>query len=220
MPRIIKQFSLALYLALAVLLGSAAVDAQESRVEVQGDVKDETGAVIVGAAVSLAGESGPARTAVTNERGQFQISVVSGVYTLTVTAEGFAAQTEPLDLRGSAKPARLSIFLYPSIKETVTVNREESGVSLDAEHATDTKILTETDLQSLPDDPDEFNNRLQQLAVSGGGAPGDAVVTVDGFTTQGLLPPNSAIREVPINPNLFSAEYSQPPFQGGRIEIY
>lgn len=220
MPIICKQFSRALPLALVVLFGSAAAGAQQRRVELQGDVKDEMGAVIVGAVVSLAGESGPARTAVTNERGQFQISVGGGQYTLTVTAEGFAEQTKQLDLRAEAKPSRLSITLYPSIKESVTVDQRLEGASLDAERATDTKVLSESDLQSLPDDPDQFNDRLQQLAVSGGGAPGDAVVTVDGFTTEGLLPPKSSIREVRVNPNLFSAEYSQPPFQGGRVEIY
>lgn len=220
MPTTTRQIFPALSLALALLLGAAAANAQEQRVDVQGDVKDETGAVIVGAAVSLVGESGPPRSTVTNDRGQFQVSAGGGVYTLTVTAEGFATQTQRLDLRNGAKPARLSIILYPGIKESVTVNREGAAASLDAEHATGTEVLTETDLQSLPDDPDEFNNRLQQLAVSGGGAPGDAIVTVDGFTAEGMLPPKSSIREVRINPNLFSAEYSQPPFQGGRVEIY
>lgn len=177
--------------------------------------------MIVGAAVSLKDEGGPARETTTNDRGQFQVSgSADGTYTLTITAEGFAAHVQRLDVRGGARPARLSITLYPGIKETVTVGRETAVVSLDAEHATGTKVLTEEDLQFLPDDPDEFNNRLQQMAISGGGAPGDAIVTVDGFLNEGLLPPKSAIREVRVNPNLFSSEYSQPPYQGGRIDIY
>ncbi|HEY6392633.1 MAG TPA: hypothetical protein VIX89_15230, partial [Bryobacteraceae bacterium] len=75
------------------------------------------------------------------------------------------------------------------------------------------------ELESLPDDPDRFAEQLQIIAASAGGAPGNAVVTVDGFLHGGRLPPKSAIREVRINPDLYSAEYDRPPYQGGRIEI-
>ena len=81
------------------------------------------------------------------------------------------------------------------------------------------KILTARELQALPDDPDQLREQLQQLSTSAGGIPGEAAVTVDGFLSDGRLPPKSSIREVRINPNLFSAEYDRPPFRGGRIEI-
>jgi hypothetical protein len=81
------------------------------------------------------------------------------------------------------------------------------------------KTLTGRELQALPDDPDQLRERLQQLATSAGSAPGEATVTVDGFLSGGRLPAKGAIREVRINPNLFSAEYDRAPFRGGRIEI-
>ena len=71
-----------------------------------------------------------------------------------------------------------------------------------------------------PDDPDQFLDFLQLLSTSSGSAPGQAAVTVDGFAHEGRLPPKSAIREVRINSNIFSAEYDKPPYRGGRIDIY
>ena len=73
----------------------------------------------------------------------------------------------------------------------------------------------------LADDPDEFARQLQVLAAAAGGAPGQAIVTVDGFQNGGRIPPKSSIAYIRINPDLFSAEY-QParPITGGRIEIY
>jgi hypothetical protein len=33
----------------------------------------------------------------------------------------------------------------------------------------------------MADDPDDFKRQLQVLAASSGGAPGQAIITVDGF---------------------------------------
>lgn len=50
--------------------------------------------------------------------------------------------------------------------------------------------------------------------------PGSALITVDGFQTPSALPPKSAIQEVRISPDMFSAEYEYPPYAGGRIEVF
>ena len=71
------------------------------------------------------------------------------------------------------------------------------------------------DLDSLPDDPDDLAAALQALAGPSAG-PNGGQIFIDGFTG-GRLPPRSAIREVRINSNPFSAEYDRLGF--GRIEI-
>ncbi len=50
--------------------------------------------------------------------------------------------------------------------------------------------------------------------------PGTALITVDGFQSPSALPPKSAIQEVRISPDMFSAEYEYPPYAGGRIEVF
>ncbi len=72
------------------------------------------------------------------------------------------------------------------------------------------------DLDALSDDPDELSSELQALAGPSAG-PNGGQIYVDGFTA-GELPPKSAIREIRINQNPFSAEYDKLGY--GRIEIF
>ena len=71
------------------------------------------------------------------------------------------------------------------------------------------------DLEALSDDPDELSNELSALAGPSAG-PNGGQIYIDGFTG-GQLPPKSAIREIRINQNPFSAEFDKIGY--GRIEI-
>ena len=64
--------------------------------------------------------------------------------------------------------------------------------------------------------PDELESELQALAGPSAG-PNGGQMYIDGFTA-GQLPPKSAIREIRINQNPFSAEYDKLGY--GRIEIF
>lgn len=68
--------------------------------------------------------------------------------------------------------------------------------------------------------PDDFQRQLQALAAASGALPGTALITLDGFQSPSALPPKSAIQEVRIGPDIFSAEYEHPPYAGGRIEVF
>ena len=67
----------------------------------------------------------------------------------------------------------------------------------------------------LSDDPDELSNELTALAGPSAG-PNGGQIYIDGFSG-GQLPPKSAIREIRINQNPFSAEFDKLGY--GRIEI-
>ncbi|MGO4213343.1 hypothetical protein AB4043_21310, partial [Terriglobus sp. YAF25] len=75
-------------------------------------------------------------------------------------------------------------------------------------------------LHALADDPDDLTRQLQQLAAAAGGNPSNTVIAVDGFQDGSKLPPKSTIAYIKVNPDLFSAEYREPPFGGGRVEVY
>ena len=68
-------------------------------------------------------------------------------------------------------------------------------------------VITQQELDALPDDPDELQADLQSLAGPGAG-PNGGQMYIDGFTA-GQLPPKSSIREIRINSNPFSSEYDQ-----------
>ncbi len=207
-----------LFASLVIFTAFAIVRSQSRVIELQGEVKDQHGSVIAGAKIILAG--GLTRETLSDERGRFRITGLSaGAHTLKITAEGFAPHEERFTL-GDSKAPRLSITLYPLIKETVSIKDDPGEVTLDPQRAAGAQVLTAEMLKSLPDDPDRLIELLQLLATSAGSAPGQATVTVDGFSNEGRLPPKSAIREVRINSNIFSAEYDKPPYRGGRIDVY
>ncbi len=186
----------------------------------RGEVKDQRGAVIAGAEIILSDASnGAEQKTVSDEQGAFRFErLAKGVYDVRISAEGFGAYEEKLNLSSAANSTPISIVLYPTIRADVEV-QSDAEIALDAERAAGTQVLGEKEINDLPDDPDQLNQQLQNLAASGGGIPGQAIVTVDGFLTGGGLPPKSSIRQIRINPNLYSAEYDTPPFQGGRVEI-
>ncbi len=206
-------------IALLLAICASGIGAQPLQLILQGEVQDEHGARIVGAKITLSSANGKSSDAISDGQGRFRFTPASGEYTLRAVANGFAAVEQKIVLRDGEIPARLSITLYPTLSDAVSVEVEDVQVALDANRAAGTQVLTARELEALPDDPDQLNEQLQNLATSAGAAPGQAIVTVDGFLTGTRLPPKSAIREVRINPNIYSAEYDTPPFRGGRIEV-
>jgi hypothetical protein len=76
-------------------------------------------------------------------------------------------------------------------------------------------VITQEEMDALPDDPDDLQSALIALAGPAAG-PNGAQMFVDGFSG-GAMPPKEAIREIRINQNPFSAEYDK--LGMGRIEI-
>ncbi len=174
------------------------------------EVLDSTGAEVVGATVKIEGEMAGRSDA----HGHFSACIADGSHRVTVQAEGFAAMTANITAGGPA----LAVRLRPVTVETTVDAVEDEPVS--TESVAGTKTLDSKDIKQLADDPDEFARQLQVLAAAAGGAPGQAIIAVDGFQNSGRIPPKSAIAFIRVNPDLFSAEYERPPYQGGRVEIY
>src|SRR5262249_28658714 len=83
--------------------------AQLATLEIRGVVKDERGALIAGANVTVGDKGRRDREAVSDEQGQFRITGLrSGAYVLKVSAKGFAAYEQSFDLK-SREPAALSV---------------------------------------------------------------------------------------------------------------
>ena len=95
------------------------------------------------------------------------------------------------------------------------VTDESPTVNVEAGGNASAIVLKGKDLDALSDDPDELSNELTALAGPSAG-PNGGQIYIDGFTG-GQLPPKSAIREIRINQNPFSAEFDKLGY--GRIEI-
>ncbi|HEX8634825.1 MAG TPA: carboxypeptidase regulatory-like domain-containing protein [Pyrinomonadaceae bacterium] len=204
-----------LNLLLAFALTASFVAAQGTG-SLRGTITDEFGGIVVGATVTLVDAAGAEKTATTNDDGLYTFNnLAPGTYTVRATTTGFglyenaavavvAGQRQSLDIR-------LSIVLE---QEDVTV-AADSPVSTEAENNQSALVIKGTDLDALPDDPDDLAAALQALAGPSAGPEGGQIF-IDGFTG-GRLPPKESIREIRINQNPFSAEYDRLGF--GRVEI-
>ncbi len=184
---------------------------------VTGMVRDATGATVAEAAVTLDGAKQSTQTAA-DGRFHFSCVDVSSQHTLHISAESFAATDITL------APARLrnevAITLHPeSVDQQVDVSAD-SARGVDKTDTGMTRTLEGDSLKALADDPDDLLRELQQMTGGSGGDPSQAMITVDGFQMTGRLPPKSSIAYIRVNPDLFAAEYQEPPYTGGRVEVY
>ncbi len=145
----------------------------------------------------------------TGPHGAFALHcVASDHYQITVHANGFAES----EVTGHGF-ANITVHLRIADVRTVVEVGDNNGVSVDADHGAGTHTLTAEDLKGMADDPDDFKRQLQVLAASSGGAPGQAIITVDGFQNSSALPPKSSIASIRVNPDMFSSEYDTPPYR-------
>lgn len=206
-------------MALALILMSAepAAYGQRTAGELRGQVTDELGGLVVGADVTLTDDAGLTRNAATDGEGGYSFyGLAPGRYLVRASARGFSP-TEKTEVEvkpggSTSLDLRLGVALE---SQEVTVGRgAELSTASDANAGA--VVLGGAELEALPDDPDDLSAALQALAGPGAGPNGGQII-VDGFT-DGRVPPKSSIREVRVNSNPFSAEYSRLGF--GRIEIF
>ncbi|HVW86484.1 MAG TPA: carboxypeptidase regulatory-like domain-containing protein [Bryobacteraceae bacterium] len=190
-----------------------------STASLAGDIKDPSGSLIPQIDVIVSDAHAVTRTATSDAQGHYQFNgLPPGSYTIRVNAPGFT----PYELSGlavaSGRANTLNITLALQAQaEQVTVAASASVPQLDTEPSNnaDALVLEKTDMDSLPDDPDDLSADLQALAGPAAGPDGGQVF-IDGFTG-GRLPPKDSIREIRVNQNPFSAQYDHPGH--GRIEI-
>jgi hypothetical protein len=204
-------------ISLGLAASGAAAPAQQicaGGIRVEGTITDPTGAVIPGAQVQAS--SGERTDA--DASGHYVLPCVVGIPArITAQFPGFTSTTSMSNgPRGSM--VRLDMRLpIDAVLTSVQVNADAPGV--DSESASAAGDLNSADLARLPDDPDDLLRELQALASAASGDPSATTVVVDGFQNGSAMPPKSAIASIRVNPDLFSAEYENPLWHGGRIEI-
>ena len=183
-------------IVLIVLLVAWPALAQERRASLRLAIVDQTGAAIVNAAVRITSEGGTTIDLMSNDRGQALASELpTGAVQVHVEATGFAPYDAELTVRRGNNTRTVTLQLA-ALQEEVVVTDREAGGSRDNAFST---TLNEDDLAGLPDDPDEFEEALRQMAG------GDAVFQVNGFRG-GRLPPKNQIRQVRFRTNAYGAE--------------
>lgn len=178
-----------------------------------GKVLDSSMALVPGATVRL--DDGLTETS--GSDGGFRFGCVAvGAHHLTAVAEGFAIR----EVTVAMPHAEVEVVLQPQALTTEMDVDAEDGSAPSATQSGPSTTIKGDRLHSLADDPDDLLRQLQQMAAAGGGSPSSATITVDGFQDSSKLPPKDSIAYIKVNPDQFSAEYREPPFDGGRVEVY
>lgn len=186
---------------------------------IHGQVTDPSGAVIPNATVLALTTAGKvAGKATSNGLGAYAIrGLAAGTYSITATAQGFAAYSVPAISVSAGQMKTVNAALQIEVQQQqVEVESEANTVNTSPENNANAVVIKGADLNALSDDPDELQNELQALAGPSAG-PNGGQIYIDGFSG-GQLPPKSAIREIRVNQNPFSAEYDRLGY--GRIEIF
>lgn len=183
----------------------------QSNASLEVTVKDPSGALINKAQVQLVRNGKPQATAQTNQRGEARFNKVApGRYQVHIEAVGFKAlDIDELDLSAGANQREVALEI-DSIKVDVDVSDEAQVRNTNPNGPSFSNVMTADQIAQLPDDPDEFENAINQLAGPG------AQMRVNGFRG-GKLPPKSQIREIRFRLNPYAAENHDAGF--GLVDI-
>ena len=189
--------------------------AAQGRATLRGSVNDETGAVIVGATVTLTDAGGAPKTVTSGADGGFVFTgLTPGKYTINAQAGGFSAsEAVEVDVTVARRDPMAITLKVAEIESEVSV-AADTPINTDAASNANQTVISGKDLEALPDDPDELAAALQALAGPSMG-PGGGQIFIDGFSGANM-PPKESIREIRINQNPFAAENDQP---SGRVDI-
>ena len=158
------------------------------------------------------------QTTTADAGGAFRFEAVApGRYEIQVEHEGFKPATVRLTI-GSRPPGPLEITLsIVELRQEVTVGGQAAQVSTDTSENLDVVTLNRESLDSLPIFDQDYVGAMSRFLDAGSVGTGGVTLIVDGLDATRAGVSASAIQEVKINQNPYSAEFSRP--GRGRIEI-
>ena len=208
-----------------LLLGSVAGMAQPqgtpNPLALAGAVLDTSGAVIVGAQVTLATQEGKVvMKEITGGSGDFRFPKVSaGNYTIDVTQTGFQEVKQPIKVGSEGRPAIHIIMPVASVNQDLMVSAPDSPavVSTEISQNQDSNTVDRDALDRLPVFDQDYITTMSRFLDSDATGTNGVTLVVNGIEANGPGVTASAIRSVKINQNPYTALYSRP--GRARIEI-
>jgi hypothetical protein len=191
--------------------------AAQTTLVISGTIQDQTGAAFVGAQVDLLRDGTQQLTAITDDSGGFRFDRIQpGSYEVRSQIEGFKTQITKVTV-GARSPARLRIVLaIETLRQQITVGEDSVDVSTDASENRDVAAVDRQALDNLPIFDQDIVGTMSRFLDSSGLGTNGVTLIVDGIQMNSSLSA-SAIQQVTINQNPYSAEYNRP--GRARIEI-
>jgi Carboxypeptidase regulatory-like domain/TonB-dependent Receptor Plug Domain len=218
----------------AMLLLSWPLAAQEQRGSIEGVVKDSTGAILPGVAVTVQGASGVKLDTVSDTQGTYRFpSLLPGIYTVSANLQGFGPGTVPevAVALGQIKKVDFALSLA-GVTETVAVTAESPVV--DVRQSTRQTNIRSEQVELLPHNRD-FTSLVTQapganqeaksggISIDGASAAENRYI-IDGIETTDLVHGQSGknvltdfVEEVEVKSSGYPAEYGGS--TGGVINV-
>jgi hypothetical protein len=198
---------------------------------VRGVVADPSGATVAGAEVDLVDSSGAVEVKVhSGGDGNFQVAAPhTGKFTLVISEPGFETVSTPVLVappamsRAGATATRpfaapLHIVLPIAMVATNVNVSAETGEDLTAtDDNHDSSVLTASDLKALPVFDNDYASAMSAFLDSSATSTGGSGLLVDGVEANRATVSASAVQEVRINQDPYSAQYYWP--GRGQMEI-
>jgi len=189
-------------------------------VAVSGVVQDQTGAILPGAhvAISVTGSTTPAQRATSDESGAFRFDrVPPGEYEIRTEFPGFATNTTRVRV-GARPPSAVTIVMaIEGVTQEVSVSGGGAQTSTSAESNLNAIAVSGDQLDDLPVLDQDIVATMSRFLDSTAIGTNGATVLVNGVEVNVLALSASAIQQIKINQNPYSAEFMRP--GRGRIEI-
>ena len=199
----------------------------------RGVVADSTGAIVPGAEIDLLDTNGTASSIVhSGGDGSFRIVAPhAGSFTLVVSEPGFETVRTAVTFSGtnasaagasaqpvSVLPAPLQIVLpIASVATNVHVSAETSEDLTDSGENRDSSVMTSEDLKSLPIFDNDYATAMSAFMDDSAAGSGGSGLIVDGVEANRATVSASAVQEIRINQDPYSAQYYWP--GRGQMEI-
>jgi hypothetical protein len=184
---------------------------------VSGTVRDQTGAVLRAARVELVDASGATvRSGVTDAAGNYSFDAVPpGTYDVAAEFEGFRRASVHIRVAsGRPSTGHVLVLQLASVPQEVTVNGTDV---ITAAANRDAVVVTDQDLKDLPIFDRDVVATLARMIDPAALGTGGVTLVVDGMEAQRVGVSPSAIQQVKLNQDPYSAEFPRP--GRGRIEV-
>ncbi|MGA8743473.1 MAG: TonB-dependent receptor [Terracidiphilus sp.] len=197
---------------------------------VQGVVADPTGAIVPNAEVDLVNADGSiAGTTKSDGVGNFLMAAPhAGSFTLVISEPGFETVHLPVTVRPNvvsvvapaahvmAAPLHITLPIA-AVATNVRVNGDTDEDLTASEENRDSSVLTSSDLKALPIFDNDYVTAMSSFLDDSASGTGGSGLMVDGVEANRATVSASAVQEVRINQDPYSAQYYWP--GRGQMEI-
>lgn len=191
---------------------------QEVRLSISGVVQDQAGSLIVGARVGLSKDSAELQSSLTDDTGGFRLNgVLFGDYQIRVTSPGFEPAIVAAKV-GTLPSDSLRITMsVASIRQETTVTANPARMSTDPRDNQNAIAITGDSISDLPVFDQDYVSALSRFLDPASVGTNGVSLVVNGVEANSVTVSPSAIKEVKINQDPYSAEFARPGQE--RIEV-